>query len=494
MNFWNNFKNVPRQAGGIKNLGIITLMLSAFMITGIQTKAQTQYSRPSWFFGVAGAANVTFYDGNTTGLNSEFISPVTFTEGRGVGLYAGMVAQYRPDRSVLGFMVQAGYDSRRGKFYRQGVSDLSTNLSYASLEPSLLLAPFRNGFYIYLGPRLAYNTQKSFTYKEPLAADVKGDFDNVRNTRISGQVGMAYDIMLGASTSATKFVISPFVAYHPHFGQDPRSTESWDLHTVRAGIALKVGTGRAISPATPPPPPVPVITDRDGDGVPDATDRCPDVKGLASLQGCPDRDGDGIADAEDKCPDVAGLARYQGCPVPDTDGDGINDEADKCPTVAGVARYQGCPIPDTDGDGVNDEEDKCINEKGPASNFGCPVISPEIMKRIKLAAENVFFTSGKSTLLARSYAKLNDVVAILNENVNYKLQIDGHTDITGDDAANQTLSEERAAAVRTYLVSKGIAESRLSSAGYGESKPIADNNTAAGKAKNRRVEMILSNY
>jgi len=83
---------------------------------------------------------------------------------------------------------------------------------------------------------------------------------------------------------------------------------------------------------------------------------------LASLKGCPDRDGDGIADIDDKCPDVKGLARYQGCPIPDTDKDGINDEEDKCPTVPGVARYQGCPIPDTDGDGVNDEEDKCINE------------------------------------------------------------------------------------------------------------------------------------
>jgi outer membrane protein OmpA-like peptidoglycan-associated protein len=494
MNFWNNFKNVPRKAGGINNLLIKTLIVSALIITGIQTTAQTQYARPSWFFGVAGAANINFYDAKVTALNSEFISPVTFQDGRGVGTYAGLVAQYRPDRSILGFMVQLGYDSRSGKFDRQGTSDLSTNLSYASFEPSLLLAPFRNGFYVYLGPRLAYTTQKSFTYKNPPGADVRGDFDNVRNTRISGQVGMGYDIMLGASTSPTKFVISPFVAWHPHFGQNPRSVESWDLTTLRAGLALKVGTGRAITPATPPPPPVPVVTDRDGDGVADAVDRCPDVKGLASLQGCPDRDGDGITDAEDKCPDVAGLARYQGCPVPDTDGDGINDEADKCPAVAGVARYQGCPIPDTDGDGVNDEEDKCINEKGPASNFGCPVISEELMKRIKIAAQNVFFTTGKATLLAKSYPKLNDVVAILNENVNYKLQISGHTDIVGDDAANQTLSEERAAAVRTYLVSKGIAESRISSAGYGETKPIADNNTTAGKAKNRRVEMVLSNY
>lgn len=260
-----------------------------------------------------------------------------------------------------------------------------------------------------------------------------------------------------------------------------------------------VGVVFPIKKAAPAPVviPVPVVEppkDRDGDGVLDSLDKCPDVAGLASLEGCPDRDGDGITDAEDKCPDVAGLARYQGCPIPDTDGDGINDELDKCPTVAGIARYQGCPIPDTDGDGVNDEEDKCINEKGPASNFGCPVISEEIIRKVNAAAQNVFFATGSAKLLAKSFPKLNEVVKILNDNPSYKVQIDGHTDNVGKDESNQTLSENRAAAVKAYLVSKGIADSRLSSAGYGETKPVADNKTAAGRAKNRRVEMALRNY
>ena len=242
---------------------------------------------------------------------------------------------------------------------------------------------------------------------------------------------------------------------------------------------------------------IPVVEppkDRDGDGVLDSLDRCPDVAGLVSLQGCPDRDGDGIIDSEDKCPDVPGLARYQGCPIPDTDKDGINDEVDKCPTVPGVARYQGCPIPDTDGDGVNDEEDKCINEKGPASNFGCPIISEDIIKRVNVAAKNVFFATASDKLLAQSNKRLNDVVTILNENPTYKVQIDGHTDFQGNDEYNLDLSNRRAASVKAYLVSKGIAESRLSSMGYGESKPVADNNTAKGRAENRRVEMTLSNY
>jgi outer membrane protein OmpA-like peptidoglycan-associated protein len=273
-------------------------------------------------------------------------------------------------------------------------------------------------------------------------------------------------------------------------------TENASYHFYHsAGVVANLTKKK--EPAPPVVVPIPVVEppkDRDGDGVLDVDDKCPDVAGLASLQGCPDRDGDGIADGDDKCPDVPGLARYQGCPIPDTDKDGMNDEVDKCPTVPGVARYQGCPIPDTDGDGVNDEEDKCINEKGPASNFGCPVISEEIKKRVALAAKNVFFATASDKLLTQSGKKLNDVVSILNENPTYKVQIDGHTDSQGKDDYNLDLSNRRAASVKAYLVGKGISESRLSSTGYGETAPVADNNTAKGRAQNRRVEMTLSNY
>jgi len=499
----------PRKAWFNYSLLTKSLLVIAFLITAMQTKvAAQQYSKPSWYFGVVGAANVNFFDGSTRQLNAQFSSPVTFHKGRGVGVYAGGLIQYRPAQSVLGFMLQGGYDSRRGKFEQQTTAcncpaDLSTNLSYVTLEPSLLLAPFKNGFYIYAGPRMAYTTEKSFTYKQGInpaipnqvaPADVEGEINNTQTTRISGQVGMGYDFMMGSSDSKTKFVVSPFVSYHPYFGQNPRTSETWNLTTIRAGIALKVGAGRKIVPVATPVPPVVVVADRDGDGVLDIVDRCPDIAGPASLQGCPDKDGDGIADRDDKCPDVFGLARYQGCPIPDMDNDGVNDELDKCPTIAGLARYQGCPVPDTDGDGVNDEDDKCILEKGPASNFGCPVISPEIIRRVKIAAENIFFETAKSTLLPKSFPKLNDVVSILKDNASFKLQIDGHTDFVGNDAYNQTLSEQRAASVRAYLVGQGIAESRISSAGYGESRPVADNNTTAGKAKNRRVEMTLRNY
>jgi OmpA-OmpF porin, OOP family len=251
---------------------------------------------------------------------------------------------------------------------------------------------------------------------------------------------------------------------------------------------------KASAPKVVPPPPAPVVVDTDGDGVADADDKCPTVAGLASLAGCPDTDGDGITDADDKCPTTAGLAKYQGCPVPDSDNDGVNDEEDKCPNEKGLARYQGCPIPDTDGDGVNDEEDKCPAVKGLASNQGCPEIAKTVIDKINYAAKNVFFSTGSFKLLPKSFKPLNDVAELLKSDESLMIDVDGHTDSQGNEAKNQTLSENRAKAVMDYLVSKGIAESRLHSAGYGSTKPVADNKTAAGRAKNRRTEMAVRNF
>ncbi|MBL7728643.1 MAG: OmpA family protein [Dinghuibacter sp.] len=260
-----------------------------------------------------------------------------------------------------------------------------------------------------------------------------------------------------------------------------------------------IGVAGTIGKREVPPPPAPVVVvpkDSDGDGIFDKDDACPSVPGVAKYNGCPvpDTDGDGINDDNDKCPTVAGTAKYNGCPIPDTDGDGINDEEDKCPSQAGVARYQGCPIPDGDGDGVNDEEDKCPTVAGIRENQGCPEIKQEVIEKINYAAKNIFFASGSAKLLAKSFKPLNEVVAILNENTDLKLDIEGHTDNTGKADKNQALSESRAAAVVAYLKSKGVDESRLNGAGYGQDQPVADNKTAAGRAKNRRVELKLKSF
>ncbi len=257
------------------------------------------------------------------------------------------------------------------------------------------------------------------------------------------------------------------------------------------GVLQSLGQKKVMAP---PPPPVPVVLDRDNDGVPDVNDKCPDVPGTPAMQGCPDTDGDGIADADDKCPTQAGTAKYQGCPVPDSDGDGINDELDKCPNVKGLARYQGCPIPDSDGDGVNDEEDKCPDRQGPASNSGCPEIAKEVIEKISIAARNVFYATGSYTLLSKSYKSLNQVADLMKADQTLRLDIDGHTDNVGSDENNQILSEKRANSVKEYLVKRGVSEDRLKATGYGEEKPVEDNATAAGRAKNRRTEMTVRNF
>lgn len=239
-------------------------------------------------------------------------------------------------------------------------------------------------------------------------------------------------------------------------------------------------------------PPVPVVApkDSDGDGITDDKDKCPAIPGVAKYDGCPvpDTDKDGINDDDDQCPTVPGVARYHGCPIPDSDKDGINDEEDKCPNEYGVARYQGCPVPDTDGDGVNDEEDKCPTEKGPAENFGCPPL-----ETYKFDARKVQFVTGSAQLTKAAMAELDKGAEILKVHPKINISIEGHTDNTGTAAGNERLSQKRADAVKAYLVNKGIDANRMVTTGYGQTKPIADNKTAAGRAANRRVEFKIAN-
>src|SRR6188768_2275025 len=235
-----------------------------------------------------------------------------------------------------------------------------------------------------------------------------------------------------------------------------------------------------------------VDADSDGDGVIDKNDKCPNEVGFEKYNGCPipDTDKDGINDEEDKCPNQAGLAKYNGCPIPDTDKDGINDEEDKCPNQAGLAKYNGCPIPDTDGDGINDDEDKCPDVPGVAKNFGCPEtpeVSAEVSKALAAAGQSIYFSSNSAKLAAAATASLNKIVKVMKDNPELKIKIEGNTDNVEKNADD--LSEGRANAVKTYLVSKGISADRIEVEGAGSTMPIGDNNTTTGRTKNRRVEI-----
>lgn len=229
--------------------------------------------------------------------------------------------------------------------------------------------------------------------------------------------------------------------------------------------------------------------DSDGDGIADKDDACPNEAGLAEFGGCPDTDGDGIADKDDACPEVAGPKEFKGCP--DTDGDGVADNLDKCINEKGPKENNGCPWPDRDGDGVADKDDKCPDVKGTAANNGCPEVTEEVVKQLNDYAKSILFDTGKSTIKSDSYGLLASIKNVMNEYPNARFRIEGHTDNTGRLATNERLSKERAAAVKDYLVTNGVDASRLESEGFGPSRPVADNKTAAGRAQNRRTEVVV---
>jgi outer membrane protein OmpA-like peptidoglycan-associated protein len=252
-------------------------------------------------------------------------------------------------------------------------------------------------------------------------------------------------------------------------------------------------------------------SDRDGDGILDGEDACPDVAGVRSddpaQHGCPlpsDRDGDGVIDSQDACPDEPGVQTLDpstnGCPAPkDRDGDGILDEQDACPDEPGIRTQDpstnGCPAPkDRDGDGILDGEDACPDVAGAADpdpkKHGCPkaqVVGAEIK-----IMERVEFDTNKATIRAESDPVLTAVLDILRKYPDItKLSVEGHTDNRGGAGHNMQLSRRRSAAVVDWLTSRGIDGGRLTSKGWGQSKPVDTNDTPEGRQNNRRVEFHI---
>lgn len=259
-NFWNFSKNSFKK-----------MLVSSLLITGmisslaIQSQETTQ-TNPSWWFGVVTGSNFNFYEGSTKEINADFTTTQAFHDGFGTGLFLGLSLEYYKPKTRLGVMLQVGYDNRKGKFDQITTicncpADLSANISYLSVEPSLRFAPFRNGFFLYGGPRFAFNLDKldkSFTYQlgvnpdvpgQILSPEVKGNFSNMEESLISMQIGAGYDIPISSQNRRTQFVVSPFVSYQPYFGQNPRSIETWNITTIRAGLTLKFGVAKKMTTA-----------------------------------------------------------------------------------------------------------------------------------------------------------------------------------------------------------------------------------------------------
>ncbi len=260
--------------------------------------------------------------------------------------------------------------------------------------------------------------------------------------------------------------------------------------------------------------------DRDHDGIADHVDLCPndpeDFDGFEDEDGCPDTDNDkdGIVDVRDKCPnqpeDIDGYEDADGCPDLDNDKDGIPDLRDKCPDdPEDFDNYQdedGCPDPDNDNDGVLDAYDQCpdtpdgteVDAKGcPVARAAAPapvaapapsVPAPQEIKQ-DLVLKGVTFVTGSASLKPESQGTLREVSRSLLAYPDVKVEIRGYTDNVGSADTNRNLSQRRALAVRDFLIQMGVMPSRLTAVGYGPDNPIASNDTPAGRAENRRVEL-----
>ncbi len=225
------------------------LLFAMLLLAGITGHTQeVKRVQPIWWFGESGAVNLNHYRGTTQMLNGSFSTPTAFHKGDGVKPYFSLLTEYRP-KKVWGGMLNIAYDGRGGKFDSvlapcNCPAQLSTNLSYITIEPSLRLAPFASAFYIFAGPTLSFNVSKEFIYKQDKQSDVRGNWSDIHKAIFSAQAGAGIDIPLSAKTSRTQMTLSPFASFLTDFGHDPRKVESWSLYTIRAGIALKFGTSR----------------------------------------------------------------------------------------------------------------------------------------------------------------------------------------------------------------------------------------------------------
>jgi outer membrane protein OmpA-like peptidoglycan-associated protein len=254
------------------------------------------------------------------------------------------------------------------------------------------------------------------------------------------------------------------------------------------------------------------VGDRDKDGILDNVDRCPDTPedkdGFQDTDGCPDldNDADGIPDVTDKCPNVPedkdNFEDADGCPELDNDKDGILDRVDKCPNEPedddGWDSLDGCPDPDNDADGILDVNDLCPFEpetvNGYADNDGCPDEEQVRVVGDKIVLDDrVHFFVNSAVIRQISYPLLRRLAKLVGEHPEYThISVEGHADERGPEDFNRKLSEERARSVLEFMVKQGIARDRLSSQGFGASKPLVDKSNEYAWLLNRRVEFTVT--
>ena len=479
-----------------------------------QSKVIENNSLPNW------EADKQNYKGRT-GVHVGFIADIPFSEKSKFFLQPGVIyhnkgREYQLSKdSTLVYPRPSLPDSTFTTFYSVNRKQY---VNYVDI-PLNLVYKFTIGrssrFIIGAGPYLSFfysGSQKD----ETLVSGISYNSEENEDLPVGKEAGQYRTVDYGVGGLAGFEFNRVFITanYSRGLGDfyEPADYTAKDYKHQVMGATIGVYLGKMTKPAP---------KDTDGDGVPDKLDKCPSVAGLKQFNGCPDTDNDGIADAQDGCPGQAGPLENKGCPWPDTDGDGVADKddqcpdkagplsnkgcptdtdndgvidsEDKCPDIAGLAKYQGCPVPDRDHDGINDELDACPDVAGVMENNGCPAIKKEVIEKANYAAQKIQFKVSSAELTRASLPVLDTVARLLQDNPELKVIIAGHTSAEGKYETNMKLSESRAETVRKYLVSRGVSESRLTAIGYGPDKPLNEGRTPEEKAKNRRVELQLSN-
>ncbi|WP_300568115.1 DUF5723 family protein [Flavobacterium sp.] len=453
---------------------------------------------PNPIFNTVTTTGTLVYGGNQD--FEENFDNLKFNSGsNGLGADLGFVYEYRPEfdnftenkyKLRVGLAV-TDIGSIKFKEASEKKYDLNQTVSEAQYESAGSIGEFLDSNYAVLET----NSVKKYILPTAVHANLDWNFYKKFYLNLNGDINAVNKKNLNSSAIANTVSLTPryetkwFGAYLPLNYMDYRGfqaglgfragpffigsgsvitnlisdeSKGFDIH---AGLKIPIYKTKAAEPK-----PTPIVSEK-----------------IVDL----DEDNDGILDKNDKCPRVAGPKENGGCPWEDSDKDNVLDKDDKCPSLYGPKENDGCPWPDSDNDGVLDKDDKCPEVKGTRANQGCPEISESVIKKLNDYAKTILFNSGKSTFQQQTFPILQSIVAILKEYPTSNFSLEGHTDSDGATAANQTLSENRAAAVKTYLVENGINSGRLSSVGFGESKPIATNKTKAGKAQNRRVEVKL---
>jgi outer membrane protein OmpA-like peptidoglycan-associated protein len=366
---------------------------------------------------------------------------------------------------------------------------LATVLTAGSAPADPTIAPKSTG--VGLGAMLGVRIRPFVHHPGGLWLDVNGGVAATGDVaRPSFDAHVGWDFRVGSG----RFDLGPYAGY-THIFELGMGLQPQDAHILAVGLSLGLGATA-------------VRGDKDGDGVFDDEDACPDVPGRRTndpkTNGCPrtDRDHDGVYDDEDACPDLPGRhtsdPKTNGCPRTDRDGDTVFDDEDACPDIKGVRTddplTNGCPPPDRDNDGIPDASDACPDLPGIATNDpktnGCPLSTgPAHIEGDQIVVEDIIhFDTDDSRVHHASWPLVKKVADLIRANPDIlEVHILGHADKTGGEEHNRLLSKARAESVRRLLVFFGVEEQRLTTEAFGASKPRAQS-----LSENRRVEFIIT--